>query len=157
VDILEPGFQRGHAIAVDPSSMDLYVASFNNPAAGQANVELHKLDAANGAQAWTRDADFTGWSVPWGVSVRGNGGAFLAGNTAPTVFDPSLAFVAAYDSSGNLDWQDSFGGGVNAAALGITTVDNGGGDVNAVAVGYALGWPDTSNSHQQAWVRRYCD
>jgi hypothetical protein len=96
--------------------------------AGYEDAFLAKYDAV-GTLLWTRQLSTTDWDGSYGVSADGLGNVYISGPSTGSLGGPNAglddAFVAKYDTAGNLLWTRQLGTsdmdvsqGVSADALG---------------------------------------
>jgi hypothetical protein len=105
------------AIAADALGNVFVSGSFLNASSGEGfNAILSKFDSA-GTSQWTRQLGTNGNDRGTGVATDGLGNAFLSGWTSEALAGPIIggtdAFLAKYDSSGNLRWSRQFGSTLN--------------------------------------------
>jgi len=111
---------------------------------------------ANGNHLWTRSLKSSGWQLSRSVAVDLFGNVYLAGHTDGSLEGNNAgeidAWVAKYDSSGNLQWIDQFGTPSNDIAWEIKVDNSGnvylGGDTQGSLAGTNAGGTD-------AWLAKY--
>jgi hypothetical protein len=93
------------------------------PSAGSTDVFIRKYDSS-GDSAWTRQLGSASYDECWSVAADMLGNVFVGGRTGGSLASANLggndAFVAKYDSVGNLQWTHQFGTSGSENALGLT-------------------------------------
>ncbi len=129
--------------------------SLGGPFAGQYDAWVARYDAA-GNQLWIRQLGSFGFESSFAAAADGSGGVYLSGGTDGILGGPALgymdAWLARYDSAGNLMWLRQFGTDqpdfANAAAM------DGAGGVHVGGSTYGdLGGPNAGAD--DAWLARY--
>ena len=124
----------GQGIAVDGSG-NSYIAGHTSgdlagPNQGYHDAFIAKYDSA-GTEQWRRQIGTTAWDSADGIAVDASGNSYIAGYTTGDLAGPSQgdrdAFVAKYDSSGEVDWIRQLGGGehVSYYYTGVATDSSG--------------------------------
>lgn len=169
------GFDRATALAVDAQG-DAYVSGYTNnrmplgDSIGSGDAFLAKV-GPDGTLLWLRQFGTTGSDYARGVAVDATGNVFVAGDTNGTLEGASYlggdsdAYVAKYDASGDLVWQEQFGGPGADKVNGITIDAAGNVLVTGVTTGslptnHALGDVDGfvgmfDNNGQRVWLRQF--
>lgn len=128
--------EEGKAVAVDISG-NVYVTGMYNDTASFGSVTLNgnggseifivKYDA-DGNLAWAKTAGGPKTDVGYGIALDGSGNLYVCGNvdSAATFEGTNVltaggydAFVAKYDTSGNLMWVSLAGGAANDSYLDV--------------------------------------
>ncbi len=132
----------GCAVAMDGAG-NAYISGFTGGSLGGSNAGgqdafLAKYDA-EGTLLWTRQLGTRGSDYCYGVAVDGVGNAYISGwtygNRDGATFDSTYAFVAKYDSAGDLLWTRQLG--TDSPTFGYAVGVDGAG--NAYLGGYAEG------------------
>ncbi len=94
----------------------------------------------------------------WAIAQDGTGGAFVAGQTSGSLGGPAEgdndAWIARYDSQGNMNWLYQFGTSGGDWANALAPDDEGGVFVAGTTWG-SLGGPNAGS--RDAWIARYDD
>jgi PKD repeat protein len=96
-----------YGFAVDDSGQ-AYITGETWSFEGNGEAFLVKFDAG-GAIVWQKIWGGSDYDYGYGVAVSGNGNVFVTGETASYSVGVSDVFTLAYDSSGNLLWQKTWG------------------------------------------------
>jgi len=158
------GPDAGYSVAVDMEGNVYVTGDFSNtadfdPGPGVDNhtsnglwdVFLSKFDPS-GNFIWAKTWGGSSYDVGYGIAVDSSGNVYVTGYFDETVdFDPAAvgeeirvsygaldAFLSKFDSSGNLKWTRTWGGGDNDSGLGVT-VDGSG---TVYTTGYFCGTVD---------------
>jgi hypothetical protein len=138
----DSGQQRGLAVAVDPSSGEIYVAGeftgaltfgsdvlVSDGVADAGDIFVAKL-AANGTPIWAKQfGDAAGDQGVNGLAVDGSGAVVLTGYNRYGAVDfgggalPSGIFVAKLNADGGHDWSRSCGNDLGAGVAVATTAE----------------------------------
>lgn len=150
------GAEQGMAIGTDLTGA-VYVAgytegSLGGPNGGSWDGFLRKLSATDGSEIWTRQFGGAGVDAAWALTVDLAGNAYVGGWVSDQQgcqhFGGQDAFVAAYDSDGNLRWTHQFGRSFGDQVLSIAQ------DGQGVVVGGTGDLSGTMNGDTDAFVRK---
>ena len=124
-------YDYGNGVAVDGSG-NAYVAGFTDSfGAGGYDAFLVKYDPS-GNLLWNETWGGAAYDYGNGVAVDGSGNAYVAGYTDSFGASFDDAFLVKYDPSGNLLWNETWGGAAYDYGNGVA-VDGSG---NAYVAGY---------------------
>ncbi len=151
----------GHGVAAD-STGNVYATGFfygmvdfdpggDDPhtSKGQRDIFLSKFDSS-GDFEWARTWGGSDWDEGLGIAADGSGNVYVTGNFEDTVdFDPDGGdphtsngdcdvFLSKFDSSGNFEWAQTWGGIDYEYGIGVAI----GGSGNVHVTGHFEGWVD---------------
>ncbi len=133
----------------------------SSPGANGFDAYLVKTDSS-GNLAWQRMFGLGGSDSAYAVQQTPDGGYVLAGSTLPAGADDFELYLVKTDSSGNLQWQRTFGGAGNDRATSVRRTSDGGyilaGTVDppdASPVAFELVKTDSSGNLE--WQRTFAD
>jgi len=108
----------GEAIQIS-STNDIYVAGYTeNVHAGERDIFLLKYNNA-GALQWYDVWGGGGSETCYGIAIDTNDNIFLAGVTDSWIVGGTAMFLLKYNTSGGLEWNRTWGGGIQDGAMGI--------------------------------------
>jgi len=108
----------GEAIQIS-STNDIYVAGYTeNVHAGERDIFLLKYNNA-GALQWFDVWGGGGSETCYGIAIDTNDNIFLAGVTDSWIVGGTAMFLLKYNTSGGLEWNRTWGGGIQDGAMGI--------------------------------------
>jgi predicted secreted protein len=108
----------GEAIQIS-STNDIYVAGYTeNVHAGERDIFLLKYNNA-GALQWYDVWGGGGYETCYGIAIDTNDNIFLAGVTESWIVGGTAMFLLKYNTSGGLEWNRTWGGGILDGAMGI--------------------------------------
>ena len=108
----------GEAIQIS-STNDIYVAGYTeNVHAGERDIFLLKYNNA-GALQWFDVWGGGGSETCYGIAIDTNDNIFLAGATDSWIAEGTAMFLLKYNTSGGLEWNRTWGGGIQDGAMEI--------------------------------------
>lgn len=149
-------------VAVDGTE-GIYVAgatrgNLNGANYGQDDAFLVRIDATTGSVEWSRQLGTSSRDYCWGVSTDGDGNAYIAGVTAGDLDGTNQgeddAFLAKYDSLGNLEWIRQLGSDSSDDANAVS-VDELGGVYIAGSTRGKLGETNDQTISEEAFVAKF--
>ncbi len=126
--------------------------------AGSYDAWVAKYDTG-GNLLWTKQLGSVGSDHSYGVATDNNGNVYISGSTSESLNGTNAgspgssdAWVAKYDTGGNLLWTEQLGTSSSDISQGVAT-DN---DGNIYLCGYTFGGFDgTNRGSHDAWVAKY--
>lgn len=112
-----------YGFAVDESGQS-YITGETWSFDGNGEAFLVKFDA-DGAVLWQKIWGGSDYDYGYGVAVSGNGNVFVTGETASFGAGLSDVFTVAYDPSGSLLWQKTWGGSNDDRGYAVAADANG--------------------------------
>src|SRR6185295_12430274 len=133
------GGEQSFSVAVDASGSAFIsgftTGSLGGPNAGGQDAFLVKYDAA-GSLLWSRQIGTSSGEESKSVAVDGAGNAYISGYTSGSLDGPNAgppdAFLAKYDTAGNLLWTRQIGTSANDQSNAVAVDASG----NAYISGY---------------------
>lgn len=125
-----------NAVTADASGNVYAVGSTNSFGAGGSDVLILKYDSAGNLQ-WQKTWGGPGNDYGNGVAVDGNGNVYVTGGTSSFGAGWFDVFVLKFDSTGNLLWSKTWGGGSYDVGYDISL--DASGNVYAAAESYSVG------------------
>jgi uncharacterized delta-60 repeat protein len=116
---------RGDGVAVD-SSNNIYVTGYTRSfGVGSANMVLVKYDKS-GTQQWYHTWGGADSDISYGVAVDSSNNIYLAGTTLSFGAGGRDIVLVKYENSGVLQWNQTWGGGVDDGGNGVAvdSLDN---------------------------------
>lgn len=108
----------GEAIQIS-STNDIYVAGYTeNVHAGERDMFLLKYNNTGDLQ-WYDVWGGSGYETCYGIAIDTNNNIFVAGHTESWIAEGSAMFLLKYNTSGGLEWNRTWGGGIQDGAMGI--------------------------------------
>jgi hypothetical protein len=100
-----------------------------------------KLDSSGNIQ-WEKTYGGTSSYNAWFIQTTSDGGYIVSGDTSPSNFDGLDFWISKLDSSGNIEWQKTYGGSLADRALGIQPAADGGYIVGGFTYSFGAGDAD---------------
>ena len=100
-----------------------------------------KLDSSGNVE-WEKTYGGTSSYSAWFIQATSDGGYIAAGDTSPSNFDALDFWVLKLDSSGNIQWQKTYGGNLADRALAIQPTGDGGYIVGGFTYSFGAGDAD---------------
>ncbi|MCI0612795.1 hypothetical protein L0244_07380, partial [bacterium] len=100
-----------------------------------------KLDSSGNVE-WEKTYGGTSSYSAWFIQATSDGGYIAAGDTSPSNFDALDIWVLKLDSSGNIQWQKTYGGNLADRALAIQPTADGGYIVGGFTYSFGAGDAD---------------
>ncbi|MDJ0897671.1 MAG: SBBP repeat-containing protein [Xenococcus sp. MO_188.B8] len=152
-------FVGSYGVATDHNG-NLYLTgytwgSFDGQNAGGHDAWVAKYDT-HGNLLWTEQLGISELDYSWGIATDNNGNVYITGETWGS-FDGQNAgnqdaWVAKYDTHGNLLWTEQLGTSESDFSSGVATDNNG----NSYITGFTRGSFDGQNTGDgDAWVAKY--
>ena len=151
-------YDRSFEVATDHEG-NLYITgetsgSFDNQNAGDNDAWVAKYDT-QGNLLWTEQLGTSQSDISFGVATDKDGNLYITGSTWGS-FDgqnagDNDAWVAKYDTQGNLLWTEQLGTSQSDISRGVAIDNNG----NSYITGFTRGSFDGQNAaHSDAWVAK---
>jgi len=103
------GSEIGNGIALDSSNNAYVVLSTNSQGSGSSDAVIAKYNSSGTIQ-WQRILGGSGSDLPYGVSIDSSGNAYIIGYTRSEGPGSAAWLIAKYNTSGDIQWQRTFGG-----------------------------------------------
>jgi len=108
----------------------------NSSGAGKQDFYLVKTDSS-GVKQWQQTYGGTGDDLAYTVQQTTDGGYIMVGGTESFAANRTQAYLVKSDSSGNMQWQETFGGSGNSTGMDVQQTRDG---------GYIVaGWTDSAH------------
>jgi len=115
----------GRSIQVTDDGGYIITGYTESSGAGGADLYLVKTDSS-GNLVWTKTFGGTGTDLGWSVQVTGDGGYIITGYTMSSGAGGRDLYLVRTDSSGNLVWEETFGGTGEDYGRSVQVADDGG-------------------------------
>jgi len=111
-----------------------------------ADVWVLKLNT-DGTIAWQKTYGGAGWEEPTSIRQTSDGGYVVAGGTYSSGAGNGDVWILKLDAAGEVDWQNTYGGGSGEEAWSISQTADGGYIISGLSFSYGVGSAD-------AWLLR---
>ena len=115
----------GYSVQVTGDGGYILTGSTGSFDAGWEDVYLVKTDSL-GVEEWSKTFGGTEQDYGYSVQVTGDGGYIIAGTTSSFGAGGSAVYLVKTDSSGNLEWEKTFGGADGASGHSVQVTGDGG-------------------------------
>ena len=154
-----PGGESGVCVRPTADGGFVAVGSTGSFGEGYSSVYIARM-TADGDSVWAGTYGGAGADFGYSVTVANDNGFIIAGATAPAGAGYSDAYLIKTDSTGLLEWEETYGGGEDDRAYAVTESGDGGYVLSGITSSFGHGKVDvyvvkTNPIGQAVWQETY--